>query len=221
MTDNRNTILAVILSGLVLIAWQYFYNMPQMEKQRAAEPDAGRTGQARRRQATPGTTPQAGSTPARQRASQPSATRRSISRDAAIAASPRIKIETPSVSGSIALKGARIDDLSLVKFRETVDPDLARDRAVLAVAAPRTPITPSSAGSPAPARRRGCPTRTRSGSRRAPAALTPTSPVTLKYDNGDGLIFRRTIAIDDHYLFTVKDDVTNTAPRRSRSIRSR
>ena len=37
MTDNRNTILAVILSGLVLIAWQYFYNMPQMEKRRAAE----------------------------------------------------------------------------------------------------------------------------------------------------------------------------------------
>ena len=36
MTDNRNTILAVILSGLVLIGWQYFYNAPQMEKQRAA-----------------------------------------------------------------------------------------------------------------------------------------------------------------------------------------
>ena len=35
MTDNRNTILAVILSGLVLIGWQYFYNIPQMEKQRA------------------------------------------------------------------------------------------------------------------------------------------------------------------------------------------
>ena len=37
MTDNRNTILAVILSGLVLIAWQYFYNVPQMEKQRAQQ----------------------------------------------------------------------------------------------------------------------------------------------------------------------------------------
>ena len=35
MNDNRNTILAVILSGIVLIAWQYFYNVPQMEKQRA------------------------------------------------------------------------------------------------------------------------------------------------------------------------------------------
>jgi len=35
MTDNRNTIIAIILSGLVLIAWQYFYNVPQMERQRA------------------------------------------------------------------------------------------------------------------------------------------------------------------------------------------
>ena len=47
MTDNRNTILAVILSGLVLIAWQYFYNVPQMEKQRARDPAAGRTRRSR------------------------------------------------------------------------------------------------------------------------------------------------------------------------------
>ena len=40
-------------------------------------------------------------------------------------------------------------------------------------------------------------------------SLTPGSPVTLKYDNGEGLTFRRTIAIDEHYLFTIKDDVTN------------
>ena len=55
MTDNRNTILAVILSGLVLIGWQYFFNIPQMEKQRAAEraqtqivnpAQASRTGEA-------------------------------------------------------------------------------------------------------------------------------------------------------------------------------
>ena len=40
MLENRNTILAVILSGLVLIAWQYFYNIPQMEKQRATQQQA-------------------------------------------------------------------------------------------------------------------------------------------------------------------------------------
>ena len=62
MTDNRNTILAVILSGLVLIAWQYFYNVPQMEKQRAQSQMQAELAKPTP-QATPGsTTPQAGST---------------------------------------------------------------------------------------------------------------------------------------------------------------
>src|SRR5690349_9921143 len=125
MTDNRNTILAVILSGLVLIAWQYFYNAPQMERQRlqsqtqaelnkpAAQTAPGST--------TPGSTPQPGATPsATTPAGQPAAAA-IVSRDTAISASPRIKIETPRLSGSIALKGARVDDLSLEKFRDTVD----------------------------------------------------------------------------------------------------
>ena len=46
-----------------------------------------------------------------------------MTRDAALAASPRVRIETPSLSGSISLRGARIDDLSLLKYRETVDPN--------------------------------------------------------------------------------------------------
>src|SRR6476660_5287411 len=112
MSDSRNTILAVILSGLVLIAWQYFYNVPQMEKQRAAQqaqselakpaPQPGST-------TAPATTPQTGAatTPApsanapatNQPASAP------VSRDTAIASTPRVKIDTPRVSGSISLKG--------------------------------------------------------------------------------------------------------------------
>src|SRR3954453_11373572 len=133
MTDNRNTILAVILSGLVLIAWQYFYNMPQMERQRAQTQSQAELnkpspqtapGSTTPGSATPGsTTPQPGAPPsAATPAGQPGAAAPVVSRDAAIAASPRIKIETPRVSGSIALKGARIDDLSLEKFRDTVDP---------------------------------------------------------------------------------------------------
>src|ERR1700683_494823 len=53
---------------------------------------------------------------------QPATTAAVVDRDAAISATPRVKIETPSLTGSISLKGGRIDDLSLVKFRETVDP---------------------------------------------------------------------------------------------------
>src|SRR3982751_6295151 len=107
MTDNRNTILAVILSGLVLIAWQYFYNMPQMEKQRAAEraqselvkpaPQAGNA-------TAPTTAPQPGAAPNVPGAGQPAAATPIVSRETAIAATPRIKIDTPRVSGSISLR---------------------------------------------------------------------------------------------------------------------
>src|SRR3982074_1774888 len=95
MTDNRNTILAVILSGLVLIAWQYFYNMPQMEKQRAAQqaqselvkptPQAGST-------ATSTATPQTGAAPSPNApaASPATAVAPVVNPDAAISAGPRL-----------------------------------------------------------------------------------------------------------------------------------
>src|SRR6201981_391013 len=106
MTDNRNTIIAVILSGLVLIAWQYFYNVPQMEKQRAAQQaqqaELQKSGQSST-PANPSTPPPAGAAPP----TAPSATAPApVSRDTAIAATPRVKIDTPRLSGSISLKGA-------------------------------------------------------------------------------------------------------------------
>ena len=125
MTDNRNTILAVILSGLVLIAWQYFYNMPQMEKQRAAQQAQSELVKPAP-QAGGANTPAAGAAPAPSAnapaTNQPVSTAPAVDRDTAIASAPRVKIDTPRVSGSISLKGARIDDLSLVQFRDTVDP---------------------------------------------------------------------------------------------------
>src|SRR5204863_6829405 len=128
--SNRNTILAVILSGLVLIAWQYFYNVPQMEKQRVEAQKQAElqkpTTQPATPGAAPGTTPQPGSTPS---TTAPSATTPAtpastivMPRDTAIAASPRVKIDSPKISGSISLKGARIDDVALTQFRETVAP---------------------------------------------------------------------------------------------------
>src|SRR2546430_16461373 len=108
MTDNRNTILAVILSGLVLIAWQYFYNVPQMEKQRAqsqTQAELAKPSQTATPDSTtaPGsTTPAPGSTapsPGATPATAPSPTAGPIaSPDPAIAANPRVKIETPRVT---------------------------------------------------------------------------------------------------------------------------
>src|SRR6195952_3697026 len=210
MTDNRNTILAVILSGIVLIAWQYFYNMPQMEKQRAQTQT-----QAELAKPTPQTAPGSTTPGAPPSANAPANTPAAaiVSRDAAIAATPRVKIDTPSVIGSISLKGARIDDLSLVKFRDTVDPS----------SPPIVLYSPSNTASPyyaefgwvpASGSNAKIPDQNTVWQQEGIGSLSPGHPVTLKYDNGDGLTFRRTIAVDERYLFTIKDEVSNigTAP---------
>jgi YidC/Oxa1 family membrane protein insertase len=209
MTDNRNTILAVILSGLVLIAWQYFYNVPQMERQRAQTQTQTELAKPAP-QATPGSAPpQPGSAPsATTPATQPGAVAPVVSRDAAIAAAPRIKIETPRLSGSISLKGARIDDLALEKFRTTVDPT---SPAIVLFSPSNTahPYYAEFGWVPASGSTARLPDQNTVWQQEGSGSLSPANPVTLKYDNGEGLVFRRTIAIDDRYLFTVKDDVTN------------
>jgi len=214
MTDNRNTILAVILSGLVLIAWQFFYNMPQMEKQRAAEraqselvKPAAQGGST----ATPTATPRTGAAPspaANAPAANQPASAAPVSRETAIASAPRIRIDTPRVSGSISLKGARIDDLALVQFRETVDP---KSPAIVLFSPSNTaePYYAEFGWVPASGLTVKLPDQNTLWQQEGTNPLTPNIPVTLKYDNGDGLSFRRTIAIDDRYLFTVKDEVTN------------
>ncbi|MFH0295647.1 membrane protein insertase YidC [Bradyrhizobium sp. 31Argb] len=210
MTDNRNTIIAVILSGLVLIAWQYFYNVPQMEKQRAqqhAQAELQKQQTPQTQQATPSTAPQPGS------ASPPSATQPAsgapvVSREAAVEASPRVKIDTPTLSGSISLKGARIDDLSLEKFRDTVDPK-SPPIVLFSPSQTAAPYYAEFGWVPASGTTLRMPDASTVWQREGSGTLTPTSPVTLKYDNGEGLTFRRTIAVDDRYLFTIKDEVTN------------
>jgi YidC/Oxa1 family membrane protein insertase len=214
MTDNRNTILAVILSGFVLIAWQYFYNVPQMERQRAQTQTQAELAKPSP-QATPGsTTPQAGSTPSTTTpANQPGAAQPVVSRNEAIAGTPRVKIETPRLSGSISLKGARIDDLSLEKFRDTVDP---ASPAIVLYSPSNTahPYYAEFGWVPAAGSTARIPDRNTMWQQEGSGALSPSNPVTLKYDNGEGLTFRRTIAVDDRYLFTIRDDVSNvgTAP---------
>ena len=124
MTDQKNTILAIVLSALVLIGWQLYFGLPQVEKQKQiqqqqaqehAQPGPPAPQAVPSTQATPAAAPQA---PA-----QPGAVPgRPMTREEALAASPRVRIETPSVAGSISLRGGRIDDLSLIKYHETVDP---------------------------------------------------------------------------------------------------
>src|SRR5437899_11519038 len=113
MSDNRNTILAVILSGLVLIGWQYFYNAPQMEKQRAAQQAQNELAKPAPQPGTttaPATTPQTGAAPAPSARApapnQPAAAAPDLTRDRPIAPPPRRNVDPPGRTGSIALEAA-------------------------------------------------------------------------------------------------------------------
>ncbi len=211
MIENRNTILAVILSGLVLIAWQYFYNIPTMEKQRAAQQAELAQKQAANPATPATTTPGANQpTPAApgQQAGAPATAAPVQSRTTAIAAGPRVKIDTPSISGSIALTGGRIDDVALVKYRETVDPKSpAID--LFSPSGTKEPFYAEFGFVPAAGATTKMPDKDTVWKQEGAGSLTPTTPVTLTWNNGQGLTFKRTISIDDKYLFTIKDDVSN------------
>jgi YidC/Oxa1 family membrane protein insertase len=214
MTDNKNTIIAIALSALVLIAWQFFYAMPQQkarEEQQQAEQLAKKQAAQPGQNAKPAQTAQAPAQPGPpqapgQAAQAPAAA--SASREEALKTSQRIPIKTGSLQGSIALKGGRIDDLALAKFRETVDPK----------SQPIVLLSPSGAPEPFYAEfgwtgvsgaKVELPMSETVWKQDGSGELTAGHPVTLTYDNGQGLEFRRTIAVDDRYLFTVKDEVVN------------
>jgi YidC/Oxa1 family membrane protein insertase len=201
MSENRNMVLAIALSALVLFGWQYFVGMPQLEKQK----EAVRVQQTQQAQqpAAAGKPPVAPGTP--QSGALPSGL---MTRAGALSASPRVPIETPHIKGSIALKGARIDDVSFVTYRETVDPK--SPNIVL--------LSPS--GAPEPFYAEFGWVNGAGGNAKLPDAdtlwtaqssgpLTPEHPLVLTWDNGDGLVFKRAIAVDDKYMFTLTDAVEN------------
>jgi YidC/Oxa1 family membrane protein insertase len=215
MGDHKNTIIAIVLSLLVVVGWQYFVGYPQMEKQREQalikqqEQAQTQPGATQPSPAQPGATPGpsgAGTPPPVPGTAAPAVA--TASRNAVIAASPRVAIATPTLRGSIDLKGGRIDDLALERYRETTDPNSPAIVLFSPSGAPEAFYAEfgwvAAAGTTA-----AMPGPDTVWKQEGTGALGIDHPVTLTYDNGAGLIFRRTIAVDDRYLFTLKDQVQN------------
>ncbi|MCS0494723.1 membrane protein insertase YidC [Ancylobacter sp. MQZ15Z-1] len=212
-SENRNMIIAIVLSMAVLIAWQFFSGIPQMEAQRqqqaqqtAQQPAAGGQGAATGQDTAGGAqAPGAAGTTAPTPATAPP---KAMTRTEALALAPRVPIETPTVVGSVNLKGGRIDDLSLKDYRETVDPDSP----IIVLLSPTGAPDPFYAefgwvaGSGSTVK---LPASDTVWTAPDGAKLTPTTPLTLSWDNGEGQVFHRTISIDEHYMFHVVDAVEN------------
>jgi YidC/Oxa1 family membrane protein insertase len=220
--NNTNTIVAIVLSALILLAAQVLYWGPQQQKQREDLQRQQTTQQtapapAPVQPAVPGApgVPASGGAPsvpggAPPAAAPPSPAVEIKSREAAIEMSSprRVSIETPRLKGSIALKGGRIDDVSLTQYHETVDPN---SPAIVLLSPSGSPhpfyaefgwLPPTGADTKVP----GADTVwTQEGD----GALAPGRDVKLRWDNGQGLEFKRTISVDDRYLFKIRDEVVN------------
>jgi YidC/Oxa1 family membrane protein insertase len=190
VSDNKNLFLAIALSLLVLVGWSWFADrwFP------TANPPSTTVENGKSK---PLPQPQAEPVPATPKVLQ--------SRAVVLASTPRVRIETPTLAGSLNLKGAQIDDLTLLEQRQTIDKKSAPVRLLSPLGAPGAYFAQfgwSGQGIQLP----GADTVWTAS---APV-LSPGKPVTLSWTNPTGQRFEQVISVDNDYLFTIKQRVVNT-----------
>ncbi len=193
MDDKRNIILATLIAALILFGWPMVMGkfFPESVKN---TPTATAANGATTAASTPGA------------AAAPVTTApRAQNLATALASGGRIPIETPTLRGSINLTGARIDDLVLLDYSQTI----ARGSPPVRLFAPGGTAHAYFAG--AGWTGAGAPNATTVWSAPAGARLTPATPVTLTTTNAAGQSFAITLSVDAQYMFTVRQSVTNGA----------
>jgi YidC/Oxa1 family membrane protein insertase len=209
VNEQNNFLIAIVLCLGVLLGWQFFVVEPRLEAERQvlaqqAEAEVEKLA-AQPADAAPAT-PDALPTPNAQAVPQVAGQRQAQPSD--FAASPRVKIETEELQGSIALMGARFDDLILLEYVESTDPDAPRQRLLQRsgeagawqarhgfVAGSGTAITLPDENSL---------WRVTEGD-----VLSENSPVTLSFTTLEGVVLHQRISIDEHFMFTIEQRVEN------------
>ena len=201
--QNKNLILATALSFLVILVWFWLFPPEEIPPQPQEQPVASQTNE-NGVASTP--TAEGDVAVAPSLSGSPEDTR-----DAALGKTDRIIIKTDRVSGSLSLTGGRIDDLKLLDYNVRLNDPSVKETLLSPAGGPNAYYAlygwaPASGIEFSDVPGASTPWELESGTE-----LTPTSPVTLKWDNGKGLTFRREISIDDDFLFTVKQSVENNS----------
>ena len=197
--ENRNMILAISLSMAVLFGWQVFVVGPELEKEAALQQAIAEQEAADAANDAPQVDPDAIAAAAGSASGEIT-----VSEAAPQMSAPRIIIDAPLVSGSISLAGLRIDDIMLKAYQETQDPGSDNIQFLLKTDS-ETPFfaefgwAAAEATQPMP--------KADTLWTASAMVLSPGAPVTLSWDNGNGLTFRRSLAINDDYMITVEDSV--------------
>lgn len=221
MMEQKNLIVAIALSLAILLGFQFLYELPKLEREQARQAEIQAQGGGQSSQsadgggqvptpAVPGQAPTPSATGQGSAPLAPGMTIDKANREDAISASPRIQINTPRVSGSIALKGARFDDVTLVNYRETIEPDsdvihLLEPTGLAASYYAEFGWVPEDRSVKLPS---GDDVWQADGSE-----LTVDRPINLTWDNGQGLVFKKNVSIDENYLISVVQTVSNNSDK--------
>ncbi len=226
--DRKNLILAGVLSAILIIGWQYFVEIPKRQQlaqaQIAAEIHKKRQTLKEQQAAAKAEAESA-------RAAEP---------ERPAAPAPRVTVNTPSLQGSISLKGLRFDDLTLAKYRTELDP-LSPAVKLLTPSGQRPKGQDTAAQTPSPAGDGADPKApagaglpyfmetgwaSADGRTRTPGAdaewkadrteLKPGAPVTLTWDNGQGVRFKTVLSVDENYMFSFERSVENASSQEIR-----
>ena len=200
--QNRNLILATALSLLVILVWFALFPPPEPENLAETPPPAGSSA-AEADVTVPGNVSAEGTT------ASPAAATDAVTQ--AVNDAPRVFIENERLEGSISLVGGRIDELRLKDYRVSQDEGaeivtvlspVGQDNAYYALFgwAPGGGLAADAVPGP------GTPWTVAEG-----ATLRPGSPVSLTWDNGAGLLFRRDISIDENFMFSIRQSIENTS----------
>jgi YidC/Oxa1 family membrane protein insertase len=226
MADQKNLILAIVLSISILMAYNFLIEAPRKEKELARQQQqAAQEKQAKPPESAPSATPPDGGAPQLGATATPESVVGAVpqlgvetagvvgaagasaeaQREAALKSTRRVRIVSPRISGSIALRGARFDDLFLKDYRLELDPESPQVELLRPSGAPRPYYAEFGwlAND----------VKTPDGNTQWTAnidRLKPGEPVTLRWDNGSGLIFEQQIALDDNYMFSVTQRVRNS-----------
>jgi YidC/Oxa1 family membrane protein insertase len=201
--DQKNFIVAIVLSMLIIVGWQTYFppakppvtNTEQQTASQSGAPQAptGQPGQANVQPGAPVAAPA-----------------QIVSRAEALARTPRVKFDTPELIGSISLKGARIDDVTLAKYRVTIDPKSDPVPVLSPVGSAHPYYAEFGWSASDPAIKVPGPDTMWTADK---TTVAPGKPVKLTWDNGQGLIFVLDIGLDDLFMFDVKQSVENKSDK--------
>ena len=193
--DNRNLLLAVVLSGLLILGWdvgmRYFY------PEAVTPPPVAQTA------TTAGVAGAGAPGVAAADLGADAAGARKVDLKAALASETRVVIDTPRLAGSINLVGARIDDVVLKDYRETVKKDAGPVRLFAPESTPGQYF--AEFGFVTGGVRQPVNALWQADGKR----LTPATPVTLTRTDANGVTYRIRFAVDENFMITATQSATN------------